>query len=228
MLRIFIGYDGREAVAYHTLCHSLHTRSTIPLQISPLNRGTLAEFYKRPRGQYDSTDFSITRFLVPFLCGYKGWALFIDSDMLCRTDIAELTEYICLRNWYKAILVAKHDYVPKGETKFLGELQTKYARKNWSSFMLFNNERCKRLTVDYVSTAPGLSLHRFDWLDDEQIGEIPLHWNWLVGEYEHNDQAKMVHFTLGGPYFKEYGDCDYAEEWRSEFNAMTSCAQRTA
>jgi len=225
MLKIFIGWDGREAVSYYTLLHSIQTRSTIPLQIAPLNRSTLATFYKRRRGEYDSTDFSITRFLVPFLCDYKGWALFMDCDMLCRADVVEIAAMVNLQNWYKSVFVAQHDYTPKDEIKFLGEKQTKYQRKNWSSVMLFNNERCKKLTRDYVSTAPGLSLHRFDWLDDDQIGSIPLGWNWLVGEYEHNDNAKMVHFTRGGPWFKQYKDCDYADEWRKEFESMTACQE---
>jgi hypothetical protein len=114
--------------------------------------------------------------------------------------------------------------VPKTDRKFLDQVQTKYKRKNWSSLMLFNNARCRALTPDYVNTASGLELHRFAWIDDAAIGELPLEWNWLVGEYAHNPAAKIVHFTIGGPYFAAYRDCDYAGEWFAEFESMRQCA----
>ena len=110
--------------------------------------------------------------------------------------------------------------MPKTERKFLNQVQTKYVRKNWSSLMLFNNERCRALTPEYVNTASGLDLHRFAWIDDALIGSLPLEWNWLVGEYDYNPAAKIVHFTLGGPYFDEYRNCDYAEEWFAERRQM--------
>lgn len=218
--RIFIGYDRDEPVALYALMHSLHERSSIPLQIAPLNRATLTEVYKRPRGQYDSTDFSVSRFLVPFLCDYKGWALYLDCDMLARRDVAELAAMCNIANWYKSVLVCKHDYVPRDEIKFLGHLQTKYAKKNWSSLMLFNNERCKKLTPEYVESCPGLALHRFEWTTEEQVGSVPLEWNWLVGEYAYREDAKLVHFTRGGPYFAPFAECEYADEWRECFESM--------
>lgn len=226
MLRIAIGYDERESVAFYTLYHSLMARSSIPLDIIPLNRANIEEAFKRERGHYDSTDFAISRFMVPFLSGYKGWTLFMDCDMLCRVDIAEIANYINLANWYKAVLVCKHDYTPVDEVKFLNAVQTKYRRKNWSSLILFNNERCKKLTPEYVTNAPGLELHQFGWLPDDQIGDLPVEWNWLVGEYKFNPDAKVVHFTRGGPYFKEYKGCDYADEWFREYEQMTRCEQR--
>jgi hypothetical protein len=149
---------------------------------------------------------------VPALSEYRGWSLFMDCDMLCRTDIAGLAAQI-ERQPDKAVLVCKHDYVPKTERKFLDQVQTKYSRKNWSSLMLFNNERCRALGVDYVNSASGLELHRFAWIE-----------NWLVGEYAHNPAAKIVHFTIGGPYFDAYRDCDYAGEWFAEFESMRQCA----
>jgi hypothetical protein len=117
--------------------------------------------------------------------------------------------------------------VPKTARKFLDQVQTKYPRKNWSSMMIFNNERCKALTPDYVNSAPGLDLHRFKWLDDSQIGSLPLEWNWLVEEYPHKPAAKIVHYTLGGPYFDEYRHCDYAEEWFAEFESMRQVEKST-
>ena len=120
------------------------------------------------------------------------------------------------------MLVCHHDYVPKTERKFLNQVQTKYPRKNWSSLMLFNNERCTALTPAYINSASGLELHRFGWIDDRLIGALPLEWNWLVGEYPYNPDAKIAHFTRGGPYFDEYRDCDYAAEWFAEFESMRS------
>jgi hypothetical protein len=124
------------------------------------------------------------------------------------------------------VLACKHDYVPKTERKFLDQVQTKYPRKNWSSVMLFNNARCRALTPEYVNTASGLDLHRFNWLNDEDIGDIPLEWNWLVGEYERKPDVKIVHYTLGGPYFDEYRDCDYAAEWVEERRLMNLATNR--
>jgi hypothetical protein len=219
VLNIYIGYDPRESVAFHVLAHSLLRRSSVPISVSPLVRGQLSAIYTRPRRPTESTEFSMTRFLVPYLSGYAGWSLYMDCDMLCRTDIAALaaeTE----RNAEKAVLVCKHEYVPKSERKFFDQVQTKYARKNWSSLMLFNNQRCRALDPRYVNAASGLELHRFAWTEDRLIGALEREWNWLVGEYPHNAGARIVHFTLGGPYFPEYRACDYADEWFEERNLM--------
>ena len=227
MLNVYIGYDPREAVAFYTLAHSILRRSSIPVSIAPLMQSQLNGVYQRPRGPTEATEFSLTRFLVPFLSGFQGWSIFMDCDMLCRADIAELAAQI-ERQPDKAVLVCKHDYVPRTERKFLNQVQTKYSRKNWSSLMVLNNERCRALSVEYVNTASGLDLHRFAWMEDRLIGALPLEWNWLVGEdpYPHNPQAKIVHFTLGGPYFDDYRNCDYAEEWFAEFESLRSAAKR--
>jgi hypothetical protein len=223
VFRIYIGYDPRESVAFHTLSHSILSRSSVPISITPLVQSQLRHLYRRPRGPTESTEFSLTRFLVPALSEYRGWSLFMDCDMLCRADIAGLAAQI-ERQPDKAVLLCKHDYVPKTERKFLDQVQTKYSRKNWSSLMLFNSERCRALSVDYVNSASGLELHRFAWIEDDLIGELPLEWNWLVGEYAHNPAARIVHFTIGGPYFDPYRDCDYAGEWFAEFESMRQCA----
>jgi hypothetical protein len=223
MLQVYIGYDPRESVAFYTLAHSIARRSSIPVSVAPLMQSQLQGLYRRARGPTESTEFSLTRFLVPALSEYRGWSLFMDCDMLCRVDIAELAREI-ERQPDKAVLVCKHDYVPKTPRKFLDQVQTRYPRKNWSSLMLFNNERCRALGVDYVNSASGLELHRFAWLDDGAIGGLPLEWNWLVGEYAYNPQAKIVHFTIGGPYFDEYRGCDYAPEWFAEYESMRQCA----
>jgi hypothetical protein len=219
VLQVFIGYDPRETVAFYTLAHSILRRSSIPVSITALMKSQLKHLYTRPRGPTESTEFALTRFLVPELSGYEGWSLFMDCDMLCRADIAELAAETG-RQPDKAVLVCQHDYVPKSERKFLNQVQTKYPRKNWSSVMLFNNERCTALTPQYVNSASGLDLHRFAWIDDGRIGSLPLEWNWLVDEYPFNPQAKIAHFTRGGPYFDDYRECDYAGEWFAEFESM--------
>ena len=225
MLTVYIGYDPRESVAFYTLAHSILRRASIPVSIAPLMQSQLKGVYTRARGPTESSEFSLTRFLVPSLAGFDGWSIFMDCDMLCRRDLAELTREI-ERQADKAVLVCKHDYVPKTERKFLDHIQTKYPRKNWSSLMIFNNARCRRLTPDYVNAASGLELHRFSWIADAQIGELPLEWNWLVGEYPYNPAAKLVHYTIGGPYFDAYRDCDYAEEWFAEFESMRFAQKR--
>ena len=222
-LNVYIGYDPRESVAFYTLAHSILRRSSIPVSIAPLMQGQLKGLYRRERGPTESTEFSLTRFLVPALSEFRGWSIFMDCDMLCRADIAELAREI-ERQPDKAVLVCQHDYVPKTQRKFLGQVQTKYPRKNWSSLMLFNNARCRALSADYVNSASGLELHRFAWTDDATIGALPLEWNWLVGEYDYNAGAKIVHYTIGGPYFDAYRSCDYAGEWFAEFESMRQCA----
>ena len=225
MLNVYIGYDPNESIAFYTLAHSILRRASIPVSVAPLMRSQLKAVYTRERGPTESTEFSLTRFLVPYLSGYSGWSVFMDCDMLCLADIAELaaeTE----RQPDKTVLVCQHDYVPRTERKFLDQVQTKYARKNWSSVMVFNNARCRGLTPAYVNSAPGLDLHRFNWTEDSSIGDLPLEWNWLVGEYERIPAPKIIHYTLGGPYFDDYRDCDYAAEWFAEFQSMRHTSQR--
>jgi hypothetical protein len=219
VLNVFIGYDRREPVAYHVLAHSILRRSSVPVAIVPLKRELLGKLYTRPRGPTESTEFSLTRFLVPALSGYKGWSVFMDCDMLCKMDFALIAREIALQK-DKAVLVCKHDYDPKRGRKFLNQIQTVYPRKNWSSVMVFNNAKCKALTADYVNSATGLALHRFQWTRDKLIGSLPREWNWLVGEYKHNPRAKIIHYTLGGPWFRKYRDCDYAADWRAELKLL--------
>lgn len=216
-LRIFVGYDAREAVAFHVLAHSLMARASWPIAITPIVRKHVAEIHRRPRGPLDSTDFSITRFLVPYLCEYRGIAVYMDCDMLARADIFELIQIVeDTQHLDYAVSVCKHDYVPKASPKFLGQEQTRYPRKNWSSLIVFDNSRCRALTPAYVETAHGLDLHRFEWLSSDRIGSLPLEWNWLVGEYEDNPAAKVLHYTLGGPWFTETRDCPRAYDWLVE------------
>ena len=211
MINIFIGYDNKERVAYNVLSHSIIQNSTKPVAITPIALNNLKDDFVRERNNLSSTEFSFSRFMIPHLMNYQGWALFMDCDMLMFEDIAELWR---LRDDRYAVQVCKHDYTPKDEKKFLGQVQTKYEKKNWSSFMLMNCKKCTTLTPDYVNKASGLELHQFKWLESEElIGELPLEWNWLVSEYEYKQDVKNVHFTEGGPWFTDYRGCDYAEEW---------------
>ena len=151
--------------------------------------------------------------MLPYLMNYEGWGIFMDCDQLMIGDIAKLWE---LRDDKYAVQLCKHDYQPEEDKKFLGQVQTKYEKKNWSSFMLMNSEKCRELTPDYVNTATGLQLHQFKWLkNDELIGELPLEWNWLVDEpgYNKKEDVYNIHFTKGGPWFKEYSKCSYSELW---------------
>ena len=226
MIRVCIGFDTVETVAYHVLSHSIQARCSEPVSITPLMLTQLSGLMTREHHSLQSTEFSFSRFLVPHLCDYQGWALFMDCDMLVLDDMAELWK---LRDDNFAVQVVKHDHVPKETTKFLGQPQSKYEKKNWSSVMLFNNEKCKALTPDFVNTATGLELHRYQWLDgDHLIGDIPHHWNHLVGydETVPAGEVSNLHYTIGGPYFDDYKDTDYAAEWFAEKDAMRRCDQK--
>lgn len=224
MLRVFIGYDYRESIAFHVLSHSIQRRSSMPVSIIPIALNNLNGIYQRERNPLQSTDFSFSRFLTPYLSDYDGWSVFMDCDMLVLDDIANL---FALTNDNYAVMCVKHNHIPKEDIKFLGAPQSKYEKKNWSSVMLFNNAKCKALTPDYVNTATGLELHQFKWLEsDDFIGEIPYKWNHLVGYSDPFPNASLVHFTIGGPYFKEYHDCEYSGEWREELKSMENCEQR--
>ena len=201
---IFIGVDPRERAAANVLIDSLVQHSSAPLAITPLITPQLEAqgLYWRERDPKQSTAFSFTRFLVPYLMSYQGWAVFMDCDMLARADIAKLWAE---RNEEYAVQCVQHQHVPGETVKFLGEVQSAYPKKNWSSLMMLNCSRCQRLTVDYVNTSSGLELHRFHWLDgDQEIGRLDERWNHLVAVQDSRkaEKASLLHWTLGGPWFK--------------------------
>jgi hypothetical protein len=225
-VRFFIGYDTREAVAFSVLSHSVHARASQPVSVTPVMLSELEGVFRRERNALQSTEFSFSRFLTPYLCDYRGWAIFTDCDMLMQDDVANLW---ALRDERYAVQVVKHVHVPKEDVKFLGAVQTKYEKKNWSSVMLLNCAKCTALTPEYVNKASGLELHQFKWLEgDHMIGAIPPAWNHLVGYDAPRPDASLVHFTIGGPYFREYANCEYGDEWRSEYAAMTGGQQFVA
>ena len=223
MIRVFIGYDENESVAYHVLSHSILRHASQPVSITPLVKEHMKSFYVRERSSIESTDFSFTRFLVPYLSGYSGWSIFMDCDMLMTTDVAELW---ALRDEQYAVMCVKHDYVARDDVKFLGATQTKYEKKNWSSVMMFNNALCTSLTPDVVAKESGLFLHQYKWLaSDDQIGALPTTWNYLVGEMTMSTTPRLIHYTLGGPYFDSYRESEYAHLWFAERALMLHAAK---
>lgn len=228
LLKIFIGFDQVESVAWHTMVHSILARSSRPVAIIPVNLANLKEVFTRQRDPKQSNEFSFNRFLVPYLSDYEGYSVFFDCDMLMRVDINEILKVIESEPG-KAVYVVKHHYEPRDDVKYLNAVQYKYPRKNWSSVILWNcaHPANKSVTAEYVNTATGMELHRFQWLNDDQIGELDVRWNWLVGEYDEPPaDVKNVHWTVGGPYFEEYKNADFSEEWFAEFEKMTYCMQR--
>ena len=224
MIRVFIGFDPREAVAFSVLAYSIQARASSPVAITPVMLSQLSDVYTREKHPLQSTEFSFSRFLTPHLSGYSEWSVFMDCDMLMLDDIAKL---FALRDERYAVMVVKHEHLPRESVKFLDQPQTKYEKKNWSSVMLFNNARCRVLTPEYVAGASGLELHQFKWLQsDDLIGELPAHWNHLVGYDRPQTGASLVHYTLGGPYFSEYRTCEYAAEWFAERDRMLFAEQR--
>lgn len=226
MLNIVIGYDRNEAVAYHVLAHSIMRRASGPVCITPIYLPQLehAGIMTRPRDPNQSTDFTYSRFLTPWLTG-SGKSIFMDCDMLCLGDVYDLFE-LHRANGNVDVSVVKHDYIPAHNTKFLDQVNEPYPCKNWSSLMVFNGYRSavRRLTPDYVNTASAMDLHRFRWSrsPDTDIGSLPAEWNHLVGEYPTNPNAKLIHFTQGGPWFPEYAQCEYADVWWQEWENATS------
>ena len=224
-LKIFIGYDPKEAVAFHVLCHSLLERSSKPISITPINLKNLKGLYSRQHDQRQSNEFSFSRFLVPYLCNHEGFGVYMDCDMLALGDISAILEDIDENH---AVSVVKHDYESKVKVKYLGNKQYSYPRKNWSSFIVWNcaHPSNKAVNPKFIADADAATLHRFLWLKDEEIGELSTKWNWLVGEYDNpTNDINVLHWTLGGPYFEEYSNTEFSDEWRKEFESMTFCKQ---
>ncbi len=211
MIRVFVGYDPREIVACNVFQHSVLEHTSEPVAFIPLARKAIYPKFDDPHTD-GSNDFIYSRFLVPYLCDYIGWAIFADGDMLCREDIAKLW---AMRDPNKAVQVVKHEYKTKHPVKYLGAKNEDYPRKNWSSVIIWNCGHPKNAWLSPLAVAdrPGSLLHRFGWLEDREIGELPSDWNWLVTEYPKLETAALVHFTLGAPCFGGYHYCDYADEW---------------
>lgn len=232
---IFVGYDKREHDAWEVCQSSIMRRASVPVRIARLEEPSLREagLYRRSwhaesgqriddQDQHPfSTDFSFTRFLVPALALYQGWALYVDCDFLFTADIAGL---FALADDRYAAMCVKHRHIPTEATKMNGVAQTHYRRKNWSSLVLWRCDHPSNrnvLTVDCVNKMPGQWLHGFDWLKDEEIGDLPVTWNWLVGVTPPLERVPPcgIHYTLGVPSMPGYEDCAYADFWCSEKNS---------
>ena len=207
-VRIYIGYDPKEAAAYHVCCQSIIAHSSMPVEFIPL--------HALPISQKDGSNaFTYARFLVPYLNGFKGHAIYLDGDMTVKGDIAELW---AMRRVYTGAQVVQHSYKTKHPVKYFGAKNEDYPRKNWSSVILWN---CgflpnAKLTPEFVEAQTGAFLHRFQWLEEERIGPLPKEWNWLEGEYPANPHAKLIHHTLGTPCIQGYENSDHADDWYRE------------
>lgn len=224
IIPVFIGYDPREAIAFHVCANSIIRNASRPVTIVPLALNLFKDYTETHTD--GSNQFIYSRFLVPHLMQYIGHAIFIDGDMIVRGDIAELWD---LRNVNTDVQVVKHDYQTRMSEKYLGSKNENYPRKNWSSVMIWNcNSFPNRgLTPKFIEKATGAELHRFSWIDDARIGELPLEWNWLPDEYGPNLNAKLLHYTLGTPCFHDFADSPQSNEWHRERIFTEHCQQRS-
>ena len=213
-IKLVVGFDQREAIAYHTFIQSVVEKCTIPIEIIPLASNTLSMYEETHNDR--SNDFIYSRFMTPFLNNFEGWAIFADGDMICNADFKELWDK---KDPSKAVMVAKHNYLSRFSKKYLGNINQNYPRKNWSSLILWNcsHPKHKILTPEFISNSSGSFLHRFLWLEDSEIGDLPLEWNWLAMEYPENNNVKLIHYTLGTPCFKDYASTEMSCQWHNTF-----------
>ena len=223
LIPIFIGYDPREAVAYHVCANSIIRHASRPVSIIPLALNLFTDYTETHTD--GSNQFIYSRFLVPHLMDYTGHAIFIDGDMIVRSDIAELWQW---RHKRYDVQVVKHNYETCMTEKYLGSKNENYPRKNWSSVIIWNCESTanKRLTPEFVQRSTGAELHRFTWIRDEQIGDLPAEWNWLPDEYGPNCNADLLHYTLGAPCFHDFATTPMADDWHHERMLADYCQQR--
>jgi lipopolysaccharide biosynthesis glycosyltransferase len=223
MRKVFVGYTSYQDIVYQVAKHSIERHSR-DIECYPIIQQALRDLgiYNREEDKKGSTEFSITRFLTPWLAGYKGWVMFCDNDVLALTDVNQLFD---LADDKYAIMCAKHTHTPTTDMKLDGQRQTQYPRKNWSSVVLWNCEHPKNqfITPDLVNSVKPLFLHRFMWLEDSEIGEFSHEWNWLVEWYKEpqDGNPKLLHFTDGGPYFSNYQNVEYKDLWLSEYKMYT-------
>ena len=229
-LDVYIGHDSRMPEVAAVAAFSLRQRASIPVRVHLLDLAQLQAdgVYTREVDPKASTEFTYSRFLTPHLNGFEGMALFCDNDFLWLGDVAQLLDEA---EDGKALNCVQHDYKPSKLTKMDGQEQSVYPRKNWSSMMLFDagHPSNKALTAEVVSTEGPQFLHRLQWLDDSEIGELRPHWNWLEGWHSGTPEVMpgAIHYTMGGPWFKECQDVDFADEWREE-HARWEAAGRPA
>ena len=215
MIRLYVGFDPRESAAYHVFCQSVIQNASRPVEIIPLALHLLRDYEETHTD--GSNAFIYSRFLVPELMGWKGWAIFADGcDMVLKADIAQLWE---LRDNRKAVQVVKHEYKTRHPRKYVGTTMeaanADYPKKNHSSLMLINCEHpgWRKIDAYSVETMSGAELHRFAFLDPEEVGSLPAVWNWLADEYGENKSAKLLHWTAGIPAWPEYTHAPHSHDW---------------
>jgi lipopolysaccharide biosynthesis glycosyltransferase len=227
-IRLFIGADSRESVGLHVFLESLWRHTSLPVDLTVLT----PKIGERLNIKSDGTNaFSTIRFAIPELMNYAGHAIFADGvDMLLRGDLAELWERRETTKPTFGVQVVKHTYRTKHPKKYVGTTleadNADYDRKNWSSLVLWNCGHWTHLKArDKLLSGDGKYLHRFSWLADSEIGELPKEWNWLVSEYPYNKDAKIAHYTLGLPGFEHYRRSDYAQEWTEHLKSAAKGLQ---
>lgn len=229
-LKVYVGYDPREDIAWQVCRHSIARLSPSKVSIHPLRQPALRELglYARPPDTA-SSEFSLTRFLTPYLAATSGWSIFADCDFLFTAPVNEVLDGL---DPTKAVHVVQHDYAPRYAMKMDGQPQSAYPRKNWSSFMVFNGSHpdVRALTPDVVNAAAPADLHRFRWVrDDKDIGGLAPTWNFLVGEYDPLPETpKAIHYTNGGPWFPDWGSVDYADLWMAERQRLAEATGQVA
>jgi len=221
-MKVFVGYDTREDIAYQVCKHSIISKQP-NANVQPLKQQELrdAGWYTRPIDKLASTEFTFTRFLIPELTNFEGWALFMDCDMILTTDIKKLFDQADDKY---AVMCVHHDYKVQEGVKMDGQKQTVYPRKNWSSVVLWNcgHPSNKVVTTDLINdpNTTGKYMHRFSWLKDEEIGELDHTWNYLVGVYSDYETPNLIHYTEGGPWFENYRECQFSDLWKKELFEM--------
>jgi len=218
-MKIYIGHDSRFPQATRVCRKSIEDHSEKgEHEIKYLDKKSLTRVgaYGRKDVEGESTEFSFTRFYVPMLSHYKGKSLFVDNDFVFKCNPTELEQY--LRD--KPVACVKHKLDNIHDNKMDGVKNKSYPRKCWSSLMLFDNNKLKHLTKEYLDNASPADLHQFAWVKDNEIGRIPLKYNHLVGYYKKHKYIKAIHYTQGGPWFDEYKDSELSEEWWSVYKSL--------
>lgn len=223
MIRVFVGWDEREEVGTHICNSSIIHNCSLPVSITHLNKDAVARMYGTDIAE-GTNAFTLSRFLVPALCDFTGFALFMDgADMLVRGDLAELW---ALRDPFCAVQVVKHDYSTRHPRKYVGtRMESRnddYARKNWASLMLMycGNMAWRRMTPQWLAQQEMIDVLQMKFLPDDRIGDLPREWNWLVDEYGPNPDAKVCHWTAGVPGFPQYHEAYHSDEWRSQLKRV--------
>lgn len=230
-INVFMGYDERESIAYHVATQSIIENTKDVVNITPLNIHTLKELgvYDKPLDFKASNSFSYTRFLTPYLSSFLGISIYLDPDVIVKGDLSDLVEYVKKGEIFAPVYVAKHNYTPKLKAKYFGAKQYAYRRKNWSSIMVFRNSACQILTPEYINKASPATLHQMEWVNStandgvREVGEIPKEWNWLVDEYKHKEDAKLLHYTNGIPAIDGFSDSGHSDDWWEYYNRSQRC-----